>query len=183
MRRVLGVLLALALAACGGGGDDDTSGSTTTERATTTVERTTTTAGFDRADAAGLVTPPAGVSQGQADEFAADLTIALGESGWPSMERDESVALLQQGIDLAALQCQFISTSAELDPGVEATAATYKVVETRDGMAGGLVTSGVPEATARDLADGWMRGTLDAAGAQLCPDHADALAYAADQLA
>lgn len=181
MRRTLIVVVAgaLVLGACGGGDDDDDTATTTTEAPATTVEETTTT--FEP-EVAGLLTPPDGVPQDAADGFAADMVAALNDSGWPEMDRQAAVDLLQRGLDLAWSQCEFITANIRYDPAFGASSAGIGMEQTRDGMVDGFVQSGVPREEAESLVGGYLQGLYAASGDNLCPEHAAELDDAAATL-
>lgn len=178
MRRTLIVVVAgaLTLGACGGGDDDDTA-TTTTEAPATTVERTTTT--FEP-EVAGLLTPPAGVTQEQADGFARDMVFALQDAGWPDLPRDTSVSLLEDGLGLGAQMCALADST---DPSAVEGAVTGLARQQGPVMSQALVDSGLPADQADELSGGFVAGMTQASGAQLCPQWEAEFSAAAEQYA
>lgn len=177
MRRTLVVVVAgaLVLGACGGGDDDTADTTTTAERPTTTVERTTTTA---EPAVAGLLTPPAGVTQEQADGFARDMVFALQDAGWPDLPRETSVSLLEDGLGLGAQMCTLADST---DPSAVEAAVTGLARQQGPAMSQALVDSGLPADQADELSAGFVAGMTEASGAQLCPQWEAEFSAAAEQ--
>lgn len=146
----------------------------------TTAEATTTEA-LQRDWVAGLLTPPDGVTQEAADEFAYDMTTVLRAAGWPTMDRQASIDLLQHSLEIGALTCRLVPLGEELEAGAGGTLA-QTVASNRDDMVASFTASGVDQARAEDMVDGWLAGIYMASGDDVCPDHAAALDQAAGTL-
>lgn len=163
---------ALVLGACSEA--DEGSVPTTTERTTTTRATTTT---FEPA-VAGLLTPPDGVSQEQADGFAAGLVVALDDAGWPAMDRQASIDALQGALDNGAQACRVIDVADGLDAAV---LVGDPLTAAGDRWSDYLVSTGMGEVEADALIGGYVRGTFEATAEHLCPEHAAVLAEAAER--
>ena len=181
--RAVAVIGALALAACGGddGGEAAEPDPTTTEAPAPAEQATTTTAA---PAVAGVIAPPAGFAQEQADAFASDMVVVLTDSGWPQLSREDSVALLQEAANLGGGLCGVADATAAL-PGAEGTDAVEAAIshmgrEQQPALAAEIEAQGgtTPDG-AQDMADGFVRGVYLGAGEHLCPQHAASFEAAA----
>lgn len=174
MRRAFIIVAtgAFALVACGTGSDTATTASTVPA---STVEATATTTG---PAVAGLLTPPAGVTQAQADSFAHDMALALRDAGWPDLPQGTSVSLLNDGLGLGAQMC---ALAASTDPSAVEGAVTGITRQQGPAMSQALVESGLPAGQAEELSAGFVAGMTEAAGTRLCPRWEAEFAAAAAQ--
>jgi len=194
------LLLAFVAANCGGNNHDDGgkgTGTQTTEQPTTTVPTATTEAAASPTTTilptgAGALVPPEGLTQAQADAYAASVVSANRDAGWPATDIDAVVPAMQAFLELGDFACGEFDKMAELDRqegSGRALGTTVMVGAVADGLDNmrtvtidALHKAGVQPALATKFADDFVKANVAAMGDHVCVRHAQLFSQVLDRL-